>query len=112
MVLTDERRKINRKITHKKYRDANKEKRKQYKKNNPKIYIISQWKQRGVIVEDNDWDGLYNYFITQTNCMICDKVYNKDIVMDRRCLDHDHNLLDQPNIRYICCWYCNLKIIK
>ena len=101
---------------HKQYFLDNKEHlseyKKQYNEDNPKIHIISQWKERGVIVEDDDFDSLYDYFITQTNCWICNKVYNKDNVMDRRCLDHDHDLLDEPNIRYICCHYCNLHIVK
>jgi hypothetical protein len=86
------------------------EQNKQYFLDNPKIFIISHWKRQGVI--DDDFDSLYEYFITQTNCWICNKVYNNDNVMDRRCLDHDHDLLDEPNIRYICCNYCNLHIVK
>ena len=131
MVLTEEQRKINKAISNKKWRDANKErelirekkwrdankeKRAEYKKqyhiDNPNVNIINQWKSYGIIVEDDDWDGLYEYFIKETNCWICDKVFNKDINMDRRCLDHDHDLLDEPNVRYICCNYCNLHIIK
>ena len=131
MVLTDEQRKINIAISKKKwydnnkekiakqqkqYRDANKEiiaeQQKQYKIDNHKFRTIHKWKYQGIIVEDDDWDCLYEYFITQTNCWICDKVYNNDIITDRRCLDHDHNLLDEPNIRYICCQYCNLHIVK
>ena len=95
---------------HKQYFLDNTEKIKQYYLDNPKINIISEWKRQGVI--DNDWDSLYEYFIKETNCWICDKVFNKDINMDRRCLDHDHDLLDEPNVRYICCNYCNLHIIK
>ena len=89
------------------------EKLKQYKKeyaiDNPKSKIICTWKFNGII--EDDWDGLYEYFITQTNCWICDKVYNNDKHYDRRCLDHDHDLLDEPNIRYICCGYCNIHIV-
>tara|TARA_R110000851_G_scaffold331111_1_gene504830 strand:+ start:80 stop:397 length:318 start_codon:yes stop_codon:yes gene_type:complete len=87
-----------------------KEKNKQYQLDNPKIYIIAKWKHRGVI--DDDINGFYDYFITQTNCWICDKVYNKDITMDRRCLDHDHDIKNDNNIRYICCNYCNINIVK
>tara|TARA_R110000851_G_scaffold24715_1_gene71324 strand:+ start:182 stop:604 length:423 start_codon:yes stop_codon:yes gene_type:complete len=94
----------------KKYYLNNKEKINQFRLDNPKTDIISNWKRRGVI--DDDFNGLYNYFITQTNCWICDKVYNNDIVMDRRCLDHDHDITDDNNVRYICCWNCNINIIR
>lgn len=111
---TDEEKRISHNIANKKYRAANKHKIRAYKKqyflDNSKQYIIRNWKKRGVI--DDDWDGLYDYYIKETNCWICDKVYSNDIVIDRRCLDHDHDLLDEPNVRYICCNYCNLHIIK
>tara|TARA_R110002073_G_scaffold273850_1_gene437332 strand:- start:35 stop:544 length:510 start_codon:yes stop_codon:yes gene_type:complete len=111
----------------KKYKENNKEKIKEYNENNKdkakkrqkkydqspkgiKSNTLSNWRRRGII--DPDLESVYNYFITQTNCWICDKEYNKDINMDKRCLDHDHDLIDEPNIRYICCNYCNLHIIK
>ncbi len=115
----------------KRYREKNKEKererqKKNYKNNKEKVkgYIkkynnspsgiksklISKWRLRGII--DPDLESVYDYSLTQTHCWICDKEYNKDINMDRRCLDHDHDLIDEPNIRYICCNYCNLIIIR
>ena len=99
MVRTAEQRKINKAISNKKW-----------KLNNNKTYKISRWKQQGII--DNDYDLLYEYFIKETNCMICYKIFNKDIINDRRCLDHNHYITDDNNVRYICCNYCNLNIIK
>jgi len=97
----------------KKYYLENKEKiaehKKKYKKENPKSYRISNWKKRGII--DDDYDLLYDVFIKETNCWICGKDFNKDIVMDRRCLDHDHDITDDGNVRYILCNYCNLHVV-
>ena len=101
---------------HKIYRKNNKDKEKvRHKKYNQspqgiKTKVKLNWKNSGII--DLDIDSVYEYFITQTECWICYKEFNKDIVMDRRCLDHDHTLENEPNIRYICCTYCNLHIIK
>ena len=53
------------------YHLDNKEKIKQYYLDNPKINIVSNWKYQGII--DDDFDTLYEYFITQTNCWICTK---------------------------------------
>jgi len=78
--------------------------------NGKKNLAISKWRWRGII--DPDFKSVYDYFITQTNCWICDKEYNKVNKMDLRCLDHDHDLTDEPNIRYICCGYCNLHLLK
>ena len=78
--------------------------------NGKKLKRIADWKIRGII--DEDIDAVYDYYVKETNCMICDKIYNKDIVMDKRCLDHDHDITDDNNVRYICCSYCNLHIIK
>ena len=103
-----------RKAYYKQHYIDNKEKikksTKQYHIDNPKVSIISCWKKRGVI--DNDYDLLYDYFITQTNCWICNKEYNNYNRMDRRCLDHDHTITDDGNVRYICCAYCNIHIVK
>ena len=99
MVRTAEQLKINKAISNKKW-----------KLNNNKTYKISRWKQQGII--DDDYDLLYEYFIKETNCMICNKFYNNDNIVDRRCLDHDNTLLYELNIRYICCWNCNINTIR
>ena len=64
---------------------------KEWNRNNPKCIIKSKWRFRGVI--DTDYDLLYDYFIKETNCMICDKVYNKDEAVEiRDCLCIRHNV--------------------
>ena len=124
MVYSEDERKERKRIAQKKYYKANKKKvaeknkkwmevngeyHKKYKKENPKTNRISNWKQNGII--DDDYDLLYDVFIKETNCWICGKDFNKDIVMDRRCLDHDHDITDDGNVRYILCHYCNLNVV-
>jgi len=100
-------------IACKKYYEENKKKiaeyHKKYQKENPKSYIIAKWKIRGII--DDDYDLLYDVFIKETNCWICGKEFNKDNGMDKRCLDHDHDITDDGNVRYILCGYCNLYVV-
>ena len=69
-----------------------------------KIYVIKNWIKRGVI--DEDLGAVYDYYITQTHCWICDIEYNKN---NPRCLDHDH---DDGSCRYICCRICNLHTVR
>jgi len=82
-------------------------------KDNPNVIkskLITKWTKRGII--DPDLSLVYDYSLTQTHCWICDKEYNNINHMDRRCLDHDHTLIDEPNIRYICCVGCNIHVIR
>mgnify|MGYP003661652593 CR=1 FL=1 len=74
--------------------------------NNHKKTTITRWEKRGVI--DENLSLVYDYFITQTHCWICDMEYNKSY---KRCLDHDHDELVNDNIRYICCHPCNSNIV-
>jgi len=98
------------KLYNEQYYLDNKEKILQYNKENPKSKIICDWKIQGII--DDDYDLLYEVFIKETNCWICGKDFNKDIRMDIRCLDHDHDITDDGNVRYILCGYCNLFVVR
>ena len=99
---------------YKQYYITNCKKRKEYnykwKKDNPelskKTNMIAHWKFIGII--DTDLSTVYDYFITQTHCWICDMKYNKSYF---RCLDHDHDEKVYNNIRYICCNDCNLRVV-
>ena len=68
-----------------------------------KQHHISVWKERGII--DDDFDALYDYYIEQTNCMICDIDFN----ISKKTLDHDHET-GEP--RYVCCNRCNCGILR
>ena len=65
---------------------------------------ISRWKQRGII--DEDLSAVYDYYIKQTNCMICLTEFRNS---KERNLDHDHLT---GEIRYICCRGCNTNLLR
>ena len=67
---------------------------------------IRNWKGQGII--DADLGAVYDYMLNETHCMICKKEYKHR--QDRQ-VDHDHEITDGDNIRYICCHLCNIHII-
>ena len=77
--------------------------RKQYRKDNPKKIKILAWKSIGMI--DPDWDLVYKMFMAQTNCWICDRLFDDKYP---RNLDHDH---ETGELRYVVCTPCNCHII-
>ena len=92
------------------YVAKNKEKHKanckRWKLNNLDKNRISQWKLRGVI--DGDFDLLNKVYEKETNCWICGVEYSKKRL---KCLEHDHSIKDDDNVRYICCNVCNTKVV-
>jgi len=87
------------------------EKRKAYNQTpaRKKSRRICKWKSRGIIVDDNDWDYFYDYYLSVTNCQICKKELTEDRynTHSTRAPHHDHNILDKPNVIAICCHACN-----
>jgi len=55
---------------------------------NHKNNTIRNWKNRNVL--SNDFDKLYENHMNINNCELCNIKFNKDILMERKCLDHDH----------------------
>ena len=76
------------------------------KEQNHKTFTLRRWQKNGI--EDEDFDLLYDVFIKETNCWICNKEFNKIKGYDFKCLDHNHAT---GEARYICCGYCNLHIV-
>ena len=92
-----------------KYNEEHKEERHAYKKSpiGKKKNTISNWKRRGII--DADLSAVYDYYVKQTHCMVCLKEYKN--TQDRH-LDHNHDITEGDNIRYICCNRCNTSILR
>ena len=72
-----------------------------------KFRKIATWKQ-GSIIADN-WDEAYEWYKETTSCDICSCLlttdrYNKATT---KCLDHDHSITDDYNIRGVICHSCN-----
>ena len=67
----------------------------------------SDWKRNGIIIDDVD--KFYDLFLSTTHCQICKKklTVDKKTTHSTKCVDHDHNINDGPNVRYICCNSCN-----
>jgi len=65
------------------------------------------WKKQGIIIDD--FDKFYDLFLSITQCQICKKklTIDKKMTHSTKCVDHDHNINDRENVRYICCNACN-----
>ena len=92
------------KKANKKYRESKNgiENRNIWRGNNHDKEKISIWKSRGIIT--NDFNNVYDVYINTTNCDYCNKKFKNTL---DRCLDHDHSIKDNNNIRGIICRPCN-----
>ena len=80
---------------------------KKYRANNPDKFRIKEWKRQGII--DGDFPLLEKVFEKETHCWICWESYN--VTKRRKCLDHDWDIKDDDNVRYICCNTCNVNVV-
>jgi hypothetical protein len=100
----------------KEYYLNNKDKIKQYQKEyqqteaGKKSSRICHWKKYGIKDHYNDnYETIYKIYSVQKNCSVCSKVFNKTNKMDYKCIDHCHLT---GKMRRICCFYCNLHVVK
>ena len=70
-----------------------------------KRYRIKNWKRYGIISED--YDALYERFMATTHCEKCDVLLTAGLSRTGKCLDHDHDIKDRPNVRAVLCRACN-----
>jgi len=118
--------KIAEKEYYRQYNEKNKEKKQQQakewrEKNKEKlkeqsyIYVrtevgmkgkrIGRWKERGVV--DNNFDELYDYYLSVSNCEECDvELTTGKRSNTTRCLDHCHKT---GLFRNVLCLSCNVK---
>tara|TARA_R110000787_G_scaffold133269_2_gene245555 strand:- start:353 stop:907 length:555 start_codon:yes stop_codon:yes gene_type:complete len=74
---------------------------------------ITHWKQSGIIVPDNDFDKFYDEYLSveicqkKVSCNGAKLTYDKLTTITTKMVDHDHNITDKPNVRFICCHVCN-----
>ena len=100
------------KVLNKIYREKHKEKIKEEHKvysqteQGKKTHRISTWKYRGIIF--HDFDLLYEMYIQTTHCDQCKCKLNQ-CQKSRKCVDHDHTITDDDNVRNILCLSCNSK---
>tara|TARA_R110000803_G_scaffold101626_1_gene169558 strand:+ start:44 stop:514 length:471 start_codon:yes stop_codon:yes gene_type:complete len=100
-MLTVGEKKIRKAIAAKKYNDKNKDKKKQYRLNNPKMWTMSNWKTQGLITPD--YNIIYNRYVNSTNCEQCGHDYS----YYRKHMDHEHIDNVVCNFRAILCHKCN-----
>ena len=92
------------------YKDP--EKRKAYKKEynqTPKVkksLRICDWKRQGIIF--HDYDLLHDIYLSTTHCHFCNCELNQ-CNKSRKCVDHNHDIHDNENVREILCHSCNSK---
>ena len=90
-----------------------KEYEREYEKNPERIKNrrIRRWKRQGIIINNNDWDKFYDYFLSIDDCQQCKVKMTYDIKNTKttKCVDHNHNIIDRENVRFICCNSCNCQ---
>ena len=78
--------------------------RKEYKKNNPKIFIMSRWRSSGLV---GDLDAIYERYINTSHCDECQiELCRGQKGANKKCMDHCHS---SGEFRNVLCHNCNMK---
>jgi hypothetical protein len=67
-------------------------------------FTIRNWKKYGVI--SHDFNKLYHHHMSINNCQLCNILFNDNIRIQNRYLDHDHKT---DVYRQTICHRCNIK---
>jgi hypothetical protein len=92
---------------------SQKEKKKEYNRKyfeseqGKKINTFCDWRRIGIIF--HDWDLLYKIYLEATKCDFCKCILNTGLYKTKKCLDHDHEITDDENVRGILCFNCNIN---
>ena len=89
---------------------SKKEKKKEYDRQyrqsdkGHKKKTFSNWRAYGIIF--HDFELLYEIYMEATKCDFCKCILDTSN-KTKRCLDHDHDIIDDDNVRAILCVGCN-----
>ena len=98
-------------------KERNREKERAYKQSpvGKKSSRICVWKRAGIIVPDNNFDKFYDEYLSvkicqkKVSCKGCILTYDKQNTPTTKVVDHDHNIINKTNVRFICCHACNVN---
>ena len=72
-----------------------------------KIKTFINWRAYGIIF--HDFELLYEIYLEATQCDFCKCELDTGLYKTKKCLDHDHEITDDENVRGILCWQCNVN---
>tara|TARA_R110002126_G_scaffold17666_3_gene68525 strand:- start:238 stop:681 length:444 start_codon:yes stop_codon:yes gene_type:complete len=82
-----------------------------YNDNNPHILFKSNWKNRGLIWDnEEEFMNIWKRYCDTTNCDLCNVELNDELNHNtKKCMDHEHKHGIYGKFRNILCWNCNIR---